>query len=221
MFPMQTFCVQCKVVKERHKNLNQKLGLCPSMPSVYFGLYSCTLYCLSQTCQHMKNPREVMFDLKKMIEDTIVICDMLNKHFGFKIYSFHITFTPNEHIHSWIHTHEPTVTRRSKIEGVKQGKLLMPLSQNDPLVLLGADAEYGTLEQNAVLRGSREGGDDSQPWANDFVSKKYDLSQDSILFITNFIICTVNSESDKIYLYVEFADDKPKIYMASNKNFFT
>lgn len=220
MFRMQSLCPQCRVIKERSENLNQKLELHPSMPSVYFGLFSCTLYCLSQNCQYMKNPQEVILDLKKMIEDTIEICDTLNNHFGFKIYSFHITFTPTEHIHSWIHTHEPNATRRIKLEGGKQGKLLMSLSQNDPLVLLGADAEYGTLEQYAVIRGSREGGDDSQPWAKDFVSRKYDLSQVSILFVTDFVIRTVNSKSDKIFLYVEFTDDKPKIYMSSNKNFF-
>ena len=125
---MDNCCVQCKVIKNNYYNLNQKLGLPDTMPSVYFGLYSCTLYILSQKCQYMKKPKEITNDLRKMITDTIIICDILNKKFGFKIYSFHITFTPFEHLHSWIHTHEPNLTRREKLEGGKQGKLLELLS---------------------------------------------------------------------------------------------
>jgi hypothetical protein len=132
-------------------------------------------------------------DFITMFNEMMGITFFLKKEKKLNIYSCHIHFKRGEHLHAWIHTHHPSetervpkTTHRNEPITTKKGKqifdkLKTPLRDDDPLVLLGADKNYGTLLNNALIPGSREGGCDSNPYSSDSISKPiklFDISDD-------------------------------------------
>jgi hypothetical protein len=86
---------------------------------------------------------------------------------GVLVYGLHISYTPGEHLHAWIHTHNPSQS------AIVDQHLATPLYNDDPFVKQGADAKIGTKYPKPLehLLSSpahyKDGGRDTKPWQGD------------------------------------------------------
>lgn len=153
-----TKCKQCEL------HLKYKPICCKGNCNVAFGLRSCTIYYRSPICTNdvciKPEDIQVLFNETRALIRTLMSV-------GVNVYGLHISYTPGEHLHSWIHTHSPEMSK------IANGRLQNPLDDKDPLVLQGADVIVGTklpdnLQSEMTRRKTfKDGGKDSHPWSTD------------------------------------------------------
>lgn len=151
---------------------------------------------MRKDCQ---NTEGIVNALHTLFRDAVV--EVLKRH-NVPIFSFHIAYTPREHLHAWIHTHDPSTAN------VDSGCLVHPLHDDDPLVLLGADPRLGTARspfpQN-YASGGRGRWEDSDR-IEEFETDQFDLK------ITEFLAGT---KSKKGVFYIFYISESPENVIVS------